>query len=90
MNNSFRVLRNHALTSRAQMMLVQSSNPRVIPRPVNKPLLAAAIVPTFLFSLGLLMANSANERFAISIPSADVSTGQGFTALPTDITHELN
>jgi len=90
MNNSFRFLRSQALSSRAQMMLMQSTNAPAIPRAETRPLLAVAIVPTFLFGLGLLMAISPNERFAISIHSADVSTGQGFIALPTDMTRQLN
>jgi hypothetical protein len=79
MNNSLTVFRDHAKTSRAQLMLTQSSNSRELTRTHGKPLIALAAVPVIFFGLGVVLAGNADDHPSITLPTINAIIKQSFS-----------
>ena len=77
MNSSLTAFRNHAHASQAQLMLVQSSIPRTIPRIDTRSLLAASSASVFLFCTAILVESLANEHS----PNTPLSASAGPNAI---------
>ena len=79
MNNSLTVFRDHAKTSRAQLLLAQSSNSRELTRTHGKPLIALAAVPVIFFGLGVVLAGDADDHPSITLPTINAIIKQSFS-----------
>ncbi len=90
MNNSLTVFRNHAKTSRAQLLLAQSSNTRELTRSHGKPLIALAAVPVVFFGFGIVVAGYAGDHPAITLPTVHAHIEQSFNANGTAPLSVLN
>ena len=82
MNSSLTAFRNHAHASQAQLMLVQSSIPRTIPRIDTRSLLAASGASVFLFCTAILVENLADEHSPKNPLSANAGTSAVDMAKP--------
>lgn len=81
MNNSLTVFRNHAKTSRSQLLLAQSSNARKLTHLHGKPLIVLAAVPVVFFGLVMVMAGSAGDQPAMILPAVHAHVEQSYIAI---------